>query len=331
MFFSAAVGKPDFRTFHPFICKVLQIPFRHKENGLPRLSDNSIALGMWWMFLTGLCFVGVTITVRYVGTSVPAAEAAFIRYLAGTLLLLPVFLRGYGRFRATGAVKIMLWRGIAHGFGVILWFYAMAHIPIAQVTALGYLTPVVVTVLAVLFLGEVVQMRRIMAVVAGFVGVLIIVRPGFSEVSMGQLAQLATTPLFAISFILAKKLSDHVEPLLIVASLSLVCTITLLPVALLNWVQPNATEIALLSLTAVLATLGHYTMTRAFMSAPIGALQPVSFLQLVWATLAGIVLFGEPVDQFVLIGGSILVGSAGYIAHRESVLARRQKAQGSSV
>jgi drug/metabolite transporter (DMT)-like permease len=281
---------------------------------------------MWWMFLTGLCFVGVTVTVRYVGSGVPAAEAAFIRYLVGTLLLVPVFLQGYKRFHATGAVQMMLWRGIAHGFGVILWFYAMAHIPIAQVTALGYLTPVVVTVLAVMFLGEVVQMRRILAVVAGFIGVLIIVRPGFAEVSMGQIAQLATTPLFAISFILAKKLSDHVDPLLIVASLSLVCTLTLLPLALVNWVQPDLSEWLLLSLTAVLATLGHYTMTRAFMHAPIGALQPVSFLQLVWATLAGIVLFGEPVDQFVLLGGTILVGSAGYIAHRESVLARQAKA-----
>lgn len=289
-------------------------------------SDKSIALGMWWMFLTGLCFVGVTVTVRYVGSGVPAAEAAFIRYLVGTLLLVPVFLQGYKRFHATGAVQMMLWRGIAHGFGVILWFYAMAHIPIAQVTALGYLTPVVVTVLAVMFLGEVVQMRRILAVVAGFIGVLIIVRPGFAEVSMGQIAQLATTPLFAISFILAKKLSDHVDPLLIVASLSLVCTLTLLPLALVNWVQPDLSEWLLLSLTAVLATLGHYTMTRAFMHAPIGALQPVSFLQLVWATLAGIVLFGEPVDQFVLLGGTILVGSAGYIAHRESVLARQAKA-----
>jgi len=292
---------------------------------LLRLSNNPVAHGMWWMFLTGLCFVGVTITVRYVGSRIPAAEAAFIRYLVGTLLLAPVFVQGYARFSATGAVKFMFWRGVAHGLGVILWFYAMAHIPIAQVTALGYLTPVVVTVLAVIFLGEVVQMRRILAVVAGFIGVLIIVRPGFSEVSLGQLAQLATTPLFAVSFILAKKLSDHVDPLLIVASLSLVCTLTLFPIALLNWVQPGGIEILLLSVTAVLATLGHYTMTRAFMYAPIGALQPVSFLQLVWATLAGIVLFGEPVDQFVLIGGTILVGSAGYIAHRESVLARREK------
>ena len=290
-----------------------------------RHTENSIALGMWWMFLTGLCFVGVTITVRYVGTGIPAPEAAFIRYLMGTLLLAPVFLQGYQRFRATGAVQLMLWRGIAHGFGVILWFYAMAHIPIAQVTALGYLTPVVVTVLAAVFLGEMIQMRRVVAVIVGFLGVLIIVRPGFAEVSVGQMAQLATTPLFAISFILAKKLSDHVDPVLIVASLSLVCTLTLLPIALLDWVQPSLLEWALLSLTAVLATLGHYTMTRAFMYAPIGALQPVSFLQLVWATLAGIVLFGEPVDQFVLIGGTILVASAGYIAHRESVLAKREK------
>lgn len=293
---------------------------------MPRLSENSIALGMWWMFLTGLCFVGVTVTVRYVGTGVPAAEAAFIRYLVGTLLLIPVFRHGIAKFRDTGAMQIMLWRGIAHGFGVILWFYAMAHIPIAQVTALGYLTPVVVTILAAMFLGEAIQLRRILAVAAGFVGVLVIVRPGFAEVSLGQLAQLATAPLFAISFILAKKLSDHVDVMLIVASLSLVCTLTLLPIAVMNWVQPNASEWALLSLTAVLATLGHYTMTKAFRLAPISALQPVSFLQLVWATLAGIVLFGESVDQFVLLGGGILVASAGYIAHRETVIAKSESA-----
>jgi len=105
--------------------------------------------------------------------------------------------------------------------------------------------------------------------------------------------------------------------------LSLICTFTLLPFALLNWVQPNAVEFALLSLTGILATIGHFTLTRALSLAPVSVLQPVTFLQLLWATLFGVLLFGESIDGFVGLGGSILVLSTSYIAHRESVAARK--------
>ncbi len=273
--------------------------------------------------MTGLCFLGVTVTVRYVGTDLPAAEAAFLRYVFGTLLLLPAFVRLLNGQLVIRDPWTMGVRGVAHGLGVILWFYAMARIPIAEVTALGYLTPVVVTLGAALFLGETLHARRFIAVVAGFIGVLIIIRPGLQEISVGQLAQLATAPLFAISMLLTKKLTANHEPIAIVAVLSLVCTLTLLPLALLNWVTPGLEDLVLLFLTAILATVGHYTMTLAFAYAPLSALQPISFLQLIWATIVGYLLFAEPVDGYVVLGGVIIVASASYIAHREARLGRR--------
>jgi drug/metabolite transporter (DMT)-like permease len=141
------------------------------------------------MFITGLCFFGVTVTVRYVGTEIPAPQAAFIRYVIGTALLLPALLK-----LSRGRIKIhrpwmMTLRGIAHAIGVILWFFAMARIPIAEVTALGYLTPVVVTVAAALFLRETLHARRIVAVLAGFIGVLIVIRPFARDLNQFQLAR----------------------------------------------------------------------------------------------------------------------------------------------
>jgi len=220
----------------------------------------------------------------------------------------------------------MIIRGVTHGVGVILWFYAMARIPIAEVTALGYLTPVLITAGAALFLGEKLHLRRVMAIAIGLLGVMIILRPGFNPVSEGQIAQLLATPLFAASLLLTKRMTSNESLTVIVAGLSLVCSITLLPAALLVWVQPTPIQLVLLTGTALLATLGHFTMTKAFSLAPLTTLQPISFLQLLWATLFGVLLFAESLNIYVFIGGALLVGATTYIAHREALAARRQAA-----
>jgi len=278
--------------------------------------------GMCWMVITGLCFLAVTVTVRFAGERIPAPQAAFIRYVFGALLVLPVLWRMVNDKAAIANWKLTLFRGVIHSGGVLLWFFAVTRISIAQVTALGYLMPVIATLLAALILGEVLHIRRIVAVVAGFAGVLIILRPGFSEVGVGQLAQLGAAPLFALSMILAKKLTGTDESMVIVAALTVVCALTLAVPALLQWVEPSSAELMLLALTAVFATCGHYAMTRALKLAPVSALQPVAFLQLVWATIAGVLLFQEALDFYVLLGGAVLVLSASYIAHREAMLER---------
>lgn len=282
-------------------------------------------VGVGWMLVTGVLFVGVTGIVRHLGSDMPATEGAFIRYAFGTLLMLPAIrpmLRNPPGRRQTGLFAA---RGFVHGFAVMLWFYAMARIPIAEVTAIGYTAPIYVTLGAALFLGEPLQLRRILAVAAAFAGAVIILRPGLQEVSSGQLAQLCAAPLFATSFLMAKSFTRGEDPGVIVLMLSLFCTLTLLPFAIWHWRQPTAEEVGWLALTALIATAGHYTLTRAFEAAPITVTQPVQFLQLVWATLLGMAAFGEPVDPYVLIGGGIIVGSATYISHREAMLARRAR------
>ena len=274
------------------------------------------------MVLTTLLFVCVTGIVRHVGTDVAAVEAAFIRYAFGVVLLLPLMPTLLRRRPLRRSMRTFILRGVVHGVAVILWFYAMARIPIAEVTALGYVAPIFVTIGAALFFSERLHLRRIAAVVAGLLGTMVILRPGFHEISVGQLASLASAPLFAVSFLLAKRLTEGEEPLVIVGMLSIFCTLTLLPGALLNWTTPGLDEIFWLGLTAAFATLGHYTMTRAIRAAPLTVTQPVGFLQLVWATLLGIALFGERVDPFVLLGGGLVVGAVTFISHREAAAAR---------
>lgn len=278
--------------------------------------------GILWMIVSTLMFVAVTGIVRYLGSGLPAAEAAFIRYAMGFLILLPVFIRMAKKMPSREVLKNGAIRGFAHTFGVALWFFAMARIPIAEVTAIGYVTPIFITIGAAIFLGEKLRARRIMGVLAGLTGALIILRPGFNEISIGQLAQLATAPLFATSYLMTKSMTGKTDSQTIVALLTFFCTLFLFPLALIDWQTPTVHELFWLFMTAVCATFGHYAMTRALAAAPISVTQPITFLQLVWASLLGILMFGEAIDPFVILGGTVIVAAATFISHRENKLAK---------
>ena len=279
--------------------------------------------GIFWMLLTGLIFAGVTGIVRYVGSNMPVIEAAFIRYAIGTLMIAPFFLRNWKGKPERATLKLHIVRSLIHGVAVILWFFAMARIPMAEVTAIGFIAPIFVTIGAALFLGERLHLRRLFGVMAGFVGAMVIIRPGFEEINLGQFAQLGAAPLFAASFIIAKKLTARENSSTIVGVLSLGCTLTLLPGAILQWRPPTSEEIGWLTLCALLATAGHFTLTKAFAAAPITVTQPLSFLQLIWASAIGIMVFGEPIDPYVVLGSLIVVTAVTYISHREIQVRRR--------
>ena len=280
--------------------------------------------GIAWMVLTGILFVFVTGIVRHLGSDMPAIEAAFIRYAIGLALITPVLLKQRPKLPRGRKMAMFAVRGLVHGAAVMLWFFAMARIPIAEVTAIGYTAPIFVTIGAAIFLGERLQLRRMAAIFVGLAGTFVILRPGFNELSHGQLAQFAAAPLFAASFIIAKKLTRDENPAFIVYMLSVFCTLTLLPGAIMQWRAPSLEEVFWLTMTAVFATAGHYTLTKAFHAAPITVTQPISFLQLVWAALLGLVVFGEELDPFVFLGGAIIITAATYISHREAKVARSQ-------
>lgn len=286
------------------------------------LREANPTAGILWMLGSGLSFVAVTGIVRWLGTDLPAAQGAFIRFAFGLAFLGPTLVSVLRAGLPEGTMPLFLFRGALHTAAVIFWFYAMARIPVAEVTAIGYLNPIVVTLGAAVLLGEKLAFRRIAAIVVAVIGALVVLRPGVREVEMGHLSQLGAALCFGISYLVAKRLSDRVSAGAVVAMMSLTVTIGLAPFAAAVWVPVSLTQLAALALVAVFATLGHYFMTRAFSAAPLTVTQPVTFLQLVWATLLGALAFGEAVDPFVILGGAMIIGAISYITWREAVLRR---------
>jgi drug/metabolite transporter (DMT)-like permease len=286
-------------------------------------SQNRPVAGVLWMLATGLSFVAVTGTVRHLGTALPSVEAAFLRFVIGLMFLSPALIAVLRAGLPTGAQRLVMARGALHVAAVGLWFYAMARIPVAEVTAIGYLNPIVVTVGAAVFFGEKLAIRRIMAICVALLGALVILRPGLREISSGQLAQLGAATCFGFSYLIAKRLSSMLPAGALVALLSLTVTIGLAPLAWAVWVPPTLSQIGQLAIVALFATLGHYTMARAFASAPLTVTQPVTFLQLVWATLLGALVFGEKTDPYILLGGAMIIGAISYMTWREARIRRR--------
>ena len=281
--------------------------------------------GIAWMLLTGILFVGVTVTVRYLGTTMNPVQAAFIRYFLGLLMILPLLSRAGIMSLDRERLGFHALRGLVHGGAVMLWFLAMSRIPIAEVTALGFTTPIFVTIGAAVFLSERLKAYRVVAVVLGFIGALLILRPGLRVIDIGALAQLGAAPLFACSYLMAKSATRKESSSMIVVLLSVFCTLTLALPALLVWRAPTIEELTLLGLTALLATSGHYCMTRALEAAEVSAVQPFTFLQLVWATILGLMLFDETPDLWIWLGGAVIVGSATWMAHQEVRSIRRAR------
>ncbi len=274
------------------------------------------------MLGSGFCFVAVIAIVRRLEGSLPAAELSFIRYIIGLVFFIPyVFKLSVNNFKSEIFFKYVT-RAIFHALAVVFWFYAMSKLPIAEVTAIGYMTPVFVTLGAVIFFRERISYWRISAICIAFSGVILILRPGFEVWSIGQVSQVLATIFFAGSYLMVKDLTRTESSTAIVGMMTLLVTIALAPMAAYVWVTPSLNELISLFFVALFATAGHFFMTKALSIAPVVVVQPVTFLQLVWATLLGIFVFDEALDLFVLFGGTIILVSVTFISYRETVKKR---------
>lgn len=286
-------------------------------------STRNDLIGIVWMLCAGLCFVAVNGSVRWLGTALPATEAAFLRFVFGLVFTLPVLLPALRRGFPAQIWRLFALRGALHTVAVILWFYAMARITVAEVTAIGYLNPIVVTIGAALLMGEQISWRRGVAIGVALIGAMIVLRPGMRELMPGHLSQIGASITFGLSYLVAKRLSGLVPASVVVAMMSLTVCIGLAPFAAMDWVTPSLQQCLVLSGTAFFATAGHYAMTRAFAAAPLTVTQPVTFLQLLWASLLGALVFHERIDIWVIAGGAVMIGSICYITWREAATRRQ--------
>ncbi|MSQ50112.1 MAG: DMT family transporter, partial [Betaproteobacteria bacterium] len=218
--------------------------------------------------------------------------------------------------------KLQLVRGLFHAGGMLLWFAALPMISIAELTAIGFSGPLFICLGAVLFLGERMTGARWVAVLVGFLGVVLVVHPfevdGFSGISTGMLLMLASAPVFAGSFLVAKVLTRHERSDIMVFWQHLVVSLLLLPFAYFWWMMPSPRQWAMLVVCGFLGAGGHYCMTRAFRVADISAVQSVKFLELVWAAILGFFMFGTIPAGWTLAGGVVILASTLWLARREA-------------
>jgi len=284
---------------------------------------NQSIIGILWMVITTILFVGVTATVRYLEGDVPAPQAAFLRYAIGTVLLTPSLISLAKIKPDRPLLNKFILRGLVHSIGVTLWFYAMSVMPVAEVTAIGFLTYIFVSIGASIFLKEKLHKHRLTAILISFIGALIILRPGFKVIETGQMGMLIATMVFTASYLIAKVVSKERSSSEIVAMLSIFTTIFLIPSAIYSWEPLSIKAFLILSFTAIIATLGHITMTKAIKAAPMVVTQPILFLQLVWASMVGLFIFDEGFDLFVILGGTIIMLCVCYVSYREHKLGKK--------
>ena len=270
-----------------------------------------------------LFFGMMAIAIRLASATLPTVEIAFFRNFFGLLALLPLLYRsGRGVLRTQQLPRYFVRSAIGIA-SMLCGFWAIGHLPMAQAIALSYSSPLFVTIAAVLFLHEIVRMRRWSAVVIGFIGVLVIVRPGSASFSAGTLVALSAAVLSAIVAIQIKQLSriDPADTIVLYTYLFWV-PLSLLP-ALFVWQWPQGLAWLWAIGAGILGTGGQLLWTRALKLGDVSALTPISFMQLPLVALAGWLLFGENPTRWTVFGAAIIFIANAYIAHREAQLARR--------
>jgi drug/metabolite transporter (DMT)-like permease len=209
--------------------------------------------------------------------------------------------------------------------GLLLWFTALPKIPLADMTAIGFTGPIFIMIGAYVFFKEPMRWERWLASGIGFIGVLIVVGPKLSgSGGFYNLVMLASAPMFAASFLLTKGLTRYETTGVILLWQSLTVTLFSLPLALLAWQAPTALQWAGFVLTGILGSLGHYCLTRSFHVADISATQSLKFLDLVWASLIGWMVFADVPTSSTLVGGGVICAATLWIARRESRSAARR-------
>jgi drug/metabolite transporter (DMT)-like permease len=275
------------------------------------------------MIAGSVSFGLMAVALRLATAQVSSSEAAFFRSLFGLVFSLPLLYRPGLALLRTRNFHLYIVRSLFGALAMLSGFWALAHLPLAQAVSIAYSTPLFVTIAAVLVLGEVVRLRRWSAVIAGFVGVLIIMRPVAAHFSLDMLIALVGAAFAAGSYISIKFLSRTEPPDAVVIYMNLIITPLALIPALWSWSWPDATGWVWLLLTGLLGTIGQLFMTRAYNVGEVSALIPLSFLQLPVVVICAWLLFDERLDLPTLVGASVIVTANVYIARREARLARK--------
>jgi drug/metabolite transporter (DMT)-like permease len=296
---------------------------RAQSSAGPQWLPQGPLAGMICILLATACFASMNAIIRGLSHTISPIEIAFFRSLFGLFLLAPfLWWYGLGTIR-THKFKLHATRGVVHAVSMMIFFVGLSMTPLTATSALEFAAPLVATTIAILFLGEAVRVRRLVALAIGYVGVLIVVRPGLVELNDGQMLILVSVAMWAGCQLMIRELSKtesaFTQGFYMVSFFTPITFVASLPF----WTWPDAQTLLILFVLAVIATSGTWLYGEAFRRAEMSAILPLESTKLIWATMLGWVFFVEVPDPLTLVGGAVIFAAAAYITIREAQLGRK--------
>ena len=281
--------------------------------------------GIGFMVLACVFFGAMHVGVRHVTQSIHPFEAAFFRNFFGLLVLAPSFITHGLRPLRTQRFGLHCVRSALNVVAMLSFFYALSITPVILVQALAFTSPLFTAVLAVVLLGERIRARRLTAIVVGFAGTLLIIRPGVQPFEFGPALVLASAAVWGYVVVLIKSLCRTDSAVTITAYMVLLMSPMTLVCALFVWTWPSGGELAVLVGIGIAGTLAQMCMTQSLRLAETTVVLPFDFTKLVWGAFFAWLLFGELIDTWTLAGALVIFSGGLYVAYRERQLARRDR------
>ena len=276
------------------------------------------ARGALWVTGGTMVFAFNDTLVKILGGTIHPIEMVFFRYCVGTVVLIPMFWRAGMTVMTTQRLPLHVGRGIIAGIGQAGAFYAVVHLLLADATAVQFSRPLFMTFLAVFILGESVGWRRWGATIVGFSGVIVMLRPGQSDLDIAWIVALVTALIFALAMILIRKLSQTEPPARILFFYHVTGLVFFVGPAIWVWRTPVAEEWLFLFLIGFLTTVAMICFVRALAVGEASIVGPMEYTRLIYAAILGYFLFAEVPVIWTWIGAALIVASALYIARREA-------------
>ncbi len=289
---------------------------------------DNVLLASVYMLISCLAFVGIWTCTRYLIVDMHPFLVAFYRTAFGLLFLLPTALRGrHLRIQHRANLPLFALRALMSCITVFSMFYAVGALPLTDAVAYSYAAPIFATLGAALFLKEKLHLPRIATVITGFIGMLILMRPGINTINAGVMAALLASVSIAGVILTMKRLSARDENPQTIAAQGFVMMLPIvIPIAIYHWYWPNWQQLLLLCGVGAFSAISQTFLGKSLSQADASAVIPIDFTRLIFAALVGFVLFAEQPDIYSFIGAGVILASSIYAAHREALHARREKA-----
>ena len=289
-----------------------------------KISNNMSAplIAISLMIISGLFFVLMHSAVKYLSKEVHIFEIAFFRCALVIFVLAPVIIQQGKTIFKTKQPKMQFLRIITNSVAMLCFFYGISTTPLAQLTTLGFTVPIFATILAVIFMKEKIRLRRTTALIIGFIGTIVVMRPDIS-IELGALLIIFSSFLWSICLIFIKKLTqtDSAVTISLYFGIGMIPATFILAFPVMEAIDMR--QFIILVFIAITGTLAQTIMNTALKKGELALLLPFDFLRLIWSVLIGYVLFAEEPTFTLWIGGFLIIGSTTYIAWREAKLKNR--------